>query len=161
MNTKVHASFSKEKKSVRLIALYLRKKRNLLMTFEHNSSSLIPQRKEKCTLQCVLSSEIEKSSQLWPFSSTCFMLFPCASVIKWTGLPLIVFSFHLLDYNEDGDIMCWFCGREVWIEHSDDFHLFNQEWHLRMQFLRGRRSVKLLHGWLLYENKWSNDSKLM
>ena len=74
---------------------------------------------------------------LWPFSSTCFMLFPCASVIKWTGLPLIVFSFHLLDYNEDGDIMCWFCGREVWIEHLDDFHLFNQECHLRMQFLRG------------------------
>ncbi|GKA77020.1 hypothetical protein Tco_0783481 [Tanacetum coccineum] len=41
------------------------------------------QRKERCTFQCALSLEEEKSSCLRPFLSTSFMLFHARSVIKW------------------------------------------------------------------------------
>ncbi|GKA74460.1 hypothetical protein Tco_0780762 [Tanacetum coccineum] len=47
-----------------------------------NSSCLALQRKERCTSQCALSLEEEKSSCLRPFSSTIFMLFHAHFVIK-------------------------------------------------------------------------------
>ncbi|GJR40069.1 retrovirus-related pol polyprotein from transposon TNT 1-94 [Tanacetum coccineum] len=49
------------------------------------------QRKERCTFQCALSLEEEKSSCLRPFLSTSFMLFHARSVIKWinTGFPAL------------------------------------------------------------------------
>nr|GEX08624.1 hypothetical protein [Tanacetum cinerariifolium] len=52
------------------------------MAFIDNTSGPALQRKERCTLQCALSLEEEKSSCLIPFSSTSFMLFHARSVIK-------------------------------------------------------------------------------
>ncbi|GJV80465.1 hypothetical protein Tco_1516335 [Tanacetum coccineum] len=52
------------------------------MAYVDNTSGLALQRKERCTLQCALSLEEEKSSCLRPFSSTSFMLFHARSVIK-------------------------------------------------------------------------------
>ncbi|GKC27042.1 hypothetical protein Tco_1034336 [Tanacetum coccineum] len=51
-----------------------------------NTSGPALQRKERCTLQCALSLEEEKSSSLRPFSSTSFMVFHACSVIKWINL---------------------------------------------------------------------------
>nr|GEY68657.1 hypothetical protein [Tanacetum cinerariifolium] len=50
----------------------------MLSTLAHqasadNTSDPAPQRKEKCTLQCSLSSKEDKSSCFWPFSSTFFI----------------------------------------------------------------------------------------
>nr|GEZ15576.1 hypothetical protein [Tanacetum cinerariifolium] len=52
------------------------------MASADNTSGLALQRKERCTLQCALSLEEEKSSCLRPFSSTSFMLFHARSVIS-------------------------------------------------------------------------------
>nr|GEY61129.1 hypothetical protein [Tanacetum cinerariifolium] len=52
------------------------------MASADNTSGLALQRKERCTLQCALSLEEEKSSCLRPFSSTSFMLFYARLVIK-------------------------------------------------------------------------------
>nr|GEW12740.1 integrase, catalytic region, zinc finger, CCHC-type, peptidase aspartic, catalytic [Tanacetum cinerariifolium] len=52
------------------------------MTSAENTLGPSLQRKERCTLQCALSLEEEKSSCLRPFSSTSFMLFHARSVIK-------------------------------------------------------------------------------
>nr|GEX23229.1 hypothetical protein [Tanacetum cinerariifolium] len=52
------------------------------MASADNTSGLTLQRKERCTLQCALSLEEEKSSCLRPFSSTSFMVFHARSVIK-------------------------------------------------------------------------------
>ncbi|GKC31858.1 retrovirus-related pol polyprotein from transposon TNT 1-94 [Tanacetum coccineum] len=52
------------------------------MASADNTSGPALQRKERCTLQCALSLEEEKSSCLRPFSSTSFMLFHVRSVIK-------------------------------------------------------------------------------
>ncbi|GKE09429.1 hypothetical protein Tco_1412980 [Tanacetum coccineum] len=52
------------------------------MASADNTSGPALQRKERCTLQCALSLEEEKSSCLRPFSSTSFMLFHACSVIK-------------------------------------------------------------------------------
>ncbi|GKF93875.1 hypothetical protein Tco_0283575, partial [Tanacetum coccineum] len=59
------------------------------MVSADNTSSPALQRKERCTLQCALSLEEEKSSCLRPFSSKSFMLFHVHSVIKWINVPLI------------------------------------------------------------------------
>ncbi|GJX35567.1 retrovirus-related pol polyprotein from transposon TNT 1-94 [Tanacetum coccineum] len=59
------------------------------MAYVDNTSGLALQRKERCTLQCALSLEEEKSSCLRPFSSTSFMLFYVRSVNKWINIPLI------------------------------------------------------------------------
>ncbi|GJT81650.1 hypothetical protein Tco_1055992 [Tanacetum coccineum] len=53
------------------------------MAYADNTSGPALQRKVRCTLQCALSLEEEKSSCLRPFSSTSFMLFHVHSVIKW------------------------------------------------------------------------------
>nr|GEX07247.1 protein kinase-like domain-containing protein [Tanacetum cinerariifolium] len=52
------------------------------MASADNTSGSTLQRKERCTLQCALSLEEEKSSYLRPFSSKSFMLFHDRSVIK-------------------------------------------------------------------------------
>ncbi|GJW65030.1 hypothetical protein Tco_0116914 [Tanacetum coccineum] len=52
------------------------------MASADNTSGPALQRKERCTLQCALSLEEEKSSCLRPFLSTSFMLFHARSVIK-------------------------------------------------------------------------------
>nr|GFA98799.1 hypothetical protein [Tanacetum cinerariifolium]GFA98804.1 hypothetical protein [Tanacetum cinerariifolium] len=54
-----------------------------------NTSGPALQRKERCTLQCALSLEEEKSSCLIPFSSTSFMLFHARSVIKQISSRLV------------------------------------------------------------------------
>ncbi|GKC34901.1 retrovirus-related pol polyprotein from transposon TNT 1-94, partial [Tanacetum coccineum] len=51
-----------------------------VMAFVDNSSGPVPQRKEKCTLQCALSSKEEKSSCFRPFSSTMIFVAPIDEV---------------------------------------------------------------------------------
>ncbi|GKB64095.1 integrase, catalytic region, zinc finger, CCHC-type containing protein, partial [Tanacetum coccineum] len=46
------------------------------MASAYNTSGPVPQRKEKCTLECALSSKEDKSSCFRPFSSTFFSYFP-------------------------------------------------------------------------------------
>nr|GEW42448.1 retrotransposon protein, putative, unclassified [Tanacetum cinerariifolium] len=53
------------------------------MSSVDNTSGPVPQRKERCTLQCVLSSKEEKSYCFRPFSSTSFIFSHACSVIKW------------------------------------------------------------------------------
>nr|GEY58301.1 hypothetical protein [Tanacetum cinerariifolium] len=53
------------------------------MASANNTPGFALQRNERCTLQCALSLEEEKSSCLRQFSSTSFMLFHARSVIKW------------------------------------------------------------------------------
>ncbi|GJT15263.1 hypothetical protein Tco_0873969 [Tanacetum coccineum] len=48
-----------------------------------NTSGPAPKRKERCTLQCALSSKEEKSSCFRPFSSTFFIFSHARSIIKW------------------------------------------------------------------------------
>nr|GEV45579.1 actin-binding, cofilin/tropomyosin type [Tanacetum cinerariifolium] len=69
------------------------------MASADNTSGLALQRKERCTLQCALSLEEEKSSCLKPFSSISFMLFHARLVIKWINVPLIVVLFTCLIKN--------------------------------------------------------------
>ncbi|GJV79807.1 hypothetical protein Tco_1515677 [Tanacetum coccineum] len=57
-----------------------------------NDAPLVKEKK-RCTAQCALSLEEEKSFYLRPFSSTSFMLFHARSVIKWINVPLIVALF--------------------------------------------------------------------
>ncbi|GJW23268.1 reverse transcriptase domain-containing protein [Tanacetum coccineum] len=72
------------------------------MASADNTSGPAPQRKEKCTLQCALSSKEEKYSCFRPFSSTFFIFSPARSFIKWINfrtrakpIPLNTVMFHL------------------------------------------------------------------
>ena len=87
---------------------------NIMMSAD-NTSGPVHQGKERCTFQCTLSSKEEKSSWLWPFLTTCFMLSPC-SLSHQVDLLAFVSSFTCSIKN----------GKP------------------RMQFLRGR-SVNFLH----------------
>nr|GEW12312.1 hypothetical protein [Tanacetum cinerariifolium] len=75
------------------------------MASADNTSGPALQRKERCTLQCALSLEDEKSPCLIPLSSTSFMLFHSHSVIKngpmtpgYISLGLMKNSFSLTPY---------------------------------------------------------------
>nr|GEV28156.1 retrovirus-related Pol polyprotein from transposon TNT 1-94 [Tanacetum cinerariifolium] len=56
---------------------------SLIVQLNYNTSGPVPQRKERCTLQCALSSKEEKSSCFRPFSST-------------------MIYFHMLGYYSSG-----------------------------------------------------------
>ncbi|GJX65602.1 hypothetical protein Tco_0299945 [Tanacetum coccineum] len=60
----------KQKQFSRVILLYVHKMITRTMASVDNTSGPVPQRKERCTLQCALSSKAEKSSCFRPFSST-------------------------------------------------------------------------------------------
>ena len=87
----------------------------IIMVSADNTSGPVHQGKERCTIQCTLSSEEEKSSWVWPFLTTCFILYPC-SLSHQVDLLAFVSSFTCSIKN----------GKP------------------RMQFLRGR-SVNSLH----------------
>nr|GEX62783.1 hypothetical protein [Tanacetum cinerariifolium] len=67
------------------------------MASADNTSVLALQRKERCTLQCALSLEEEKSSCLRPFSSTSFMRFHARFVIKWINKDYEILFQRLFD----------------------------------------------------------------
>nr|GEX41919.1 hypothetical protein [Tanacetum cinerariifolium] len=90
-------------------------------------NTLVPtlQRKERCTLQCALSLEEEKSSCLRPFSSTSFMLFHARSVIKWINVPLIVVLFTCSIKN--GNLISVATSRAVDLAGSPSSTTINQD----------------------------------
>ncbi|GJY77177.1 hypothetical protein Tco_0482293 [Tanacetum coccineum] len=69
------------------------------MASADNTSGPALQRKERCTLQCALSLEEEKSSCLRPFSSTSFMLFHACSIIKWINFRACAELWHLASFS--------------------------------------------------------------
>ena len=84
-----------------------------IMVSADNTSGPVHQGKERCTIQCTLSSEEEKSSWLWPFLTTCFMLSPC-SLSHQVDLLAFVSSFTCSIKN--GKLRMQFLrGGEVWI----------------------------------------------
>jgi hypothetical protein len=74
-----------------------------IMTSVHFSSGLVHQRKERCTIQCTLSSKEEESSYLWPFSSTSSCSFRAYLVFKWIGAHLGVYPYSLIQPKIDVD----------------------------------------------------------
>ena len=82
------------------------------MTSEYLSSGLVLQRKEKCTLECTLSSKEEESSYLWPFSSTSFMLFPCLFSLQVDRRILEYIFIHVFNQKLQLTGICNFWGGE-------------------------------------------------
>ena len=74
-----------------------RPRSSLDMMSVHISSGLVHQSKEKCTLECTLSSKEEESSYLWPFSSTSFMLFPYLFSLQVDRRTLEYILIHLFN----------------------------------------------------------------
>ncbi|GJW15062.1 retrovirus-related pol polyprotein from transposon TNT 1-94 [Tanacetum coccineum] len=81
LNLSAGTSFNPKKERLRA-SLFIDK-----MTSANNTTGLAPQRKERCTLQCALSSKEETSSCLRAFVSTTVIFSHARSVNKWINNP--------------------------------------------------------------------------